>query len=283
MALEQLGFGPCDHIFQFMDQTDRARTWRGIGEGKRPDWPELFDGYQAAVDWPCAAYWQELADAFPKAKVILTVRDPEHWFDSTLSTMTRFPLRRHGWVERSVFAMFSRLHPASLAVPMMLDKILWDRVFDGRVFDGSNSDRQYAIDAYRRHNDQVKAYVPAERLLVLRVADGWEPLCAFLGVPVPAEPFPRVNDARAFNRRIAARVGSAVLRVAGGLSAVAAAAAAAITALAGGGIARAGLAAAAAAGLIAAWFAATNGIIYLSRRRREQRASRVGRQPQAAS
>lgn len=272
VALERLGLSPCDHMLEVMNQPDRVRMWRRIGEGERPDWAEVFQGYRASVDWPGAAYWQELVDAFPEAKVILTVRDPERWFESAFKTIFRFPMRRHSRLQRAVFAMAGKIHPPSAEVPLMIDKVLWDRVFDGRVFDGRDGDRDYAIERFHQHNEEVKAYVAPERLLVFDVAEGWKPLCEFLGLPVPEEPFPRINDAAEFNRGIDARVRRTMLPLAGGFAVVAAVAAGGIVAANGGGKATAGIAAGAAAVVALAGFGATNGLIYLTERRRERRA-----------
>jgi hypothetical protein len=80
----------------------------------------------------------------------------------------------------------------------MTDRLVWDGLFDGRF-----ADRDHAIDVFERHNDRVRATCPPDRLLVFDVAEGWEPLCAFLDVPVPSHPFPRLNDAKAMRRRLA--------------------------------------------------------------------------------
>src|SRR6266851_4313653 len=90
LALEELGFGPCYHMTEVMDRRDRAKAWRRVGDGAPGDWAELYRGFGSTVDWPGAAYWQELVGAFPNAKVLLTVRDPEKWFDSAFKTVFRF-------------------------------------------------------------------------------------------------------------------------------------------------------------------------------------------------
>jgi hypothetical protein len=213
-ALEHLGFAPCCHMMEVMADPEKVRQWRRIGEGGQPVWAEVFAGYRATVDWPGAAYWHDLVDAFPDAKVILTVRDPVKWYDSALRTIFQFPMRRHNALERGVYAMLTRVNPRAAEVPLMLDKILWERVFEDRPYGGSTADREHALELFRRHADEVTSYVNPGRLLVFDIADGWKPLCAFLGVPIPAEPFPRVNDADAFNQVIAARKRGAVVPVA---------------------------------------------------------------------
>ena len=211
-ALEELGYGPCYHMHEVMDRLDRLRAWQRIGDGAPADWDEMYRGYHSTVDWPGAAYWRELVDAYPDARVILTIRDPDKWFDSALKTIFSFPLRRHNRLQRWNYAFFSTVNPVALAIPQMLDRV-WNRVFDGLQFDRPG-DRQRAIDAFLRHNEEVKAYVDADRLLVYEVSQGWEPLCAFLGVPVPQRPFPRVNDTQEFIRDNNARVRKAVYPVA---------------------------------------------------------------------
>ena len=218
LALEELGYGPCYHMAEVMDRRDRIKAWRNIGDGGPADWGEIYRGFRSTVDWPGAAHWRELVDAFPEAKVVLSVRDPQRWYESALKTIFSFPLRRRNRLDRFRYNLFSVLNPPSMAVPQMLDRV-WNRIFDGRQFD-KPGDREFAIEAFQRHNEEVKAYVPANRLLVYQVSEGWEPLCAFLGVPVPETPFPRVNETEAFRRDIAARTRRSIFQVVGASTAL---------------------------------------------------------------
>jgi len=183
IALEQLGFGRCYH-FRNMLADWHVPRWRAILEGARPDWESLFQGYASTGDFPCAAFYRELAAHYPDARVILSSRDAADWYRSTRETL--LPLRR---------ALPTWLPPFGL-IAAVTDKLLWKGAFEGR-FD----DRAYMLERYARHLDEVRAAIPPQRLLVFDVREGWEPLCAFLGVPVPKTPFPRVNDA-AHMRRI---------------------------------------------------------------------------------
>ena len=79
----------------------------------------------------------------------------------------------------------------------MIETIIWQGVFDGKF-----EDRDYAISVFEQHIENVKAIIPADRLLVMHIKEGWEPLCHFLNVPVPDTPFPRVNDTAEFRKRI---------------------------------------------------------------------------------
>jgi hypothetical protein len=240
-ALERLGFDPCCHMTEVMESPELVRRWQRIGEGGPPDWDSVLGNFRATVDWPGAAYWRELVDAYPQAKVVLTVRDPDRWYASAHNTILRFPMRRRNLAERLLFAVVRRVNPSSAQVPLLLDQVLWNRVFDGRPFNGRTfpngvPDQDYAIASFEQHNEEVKAYVPADRLLVFNVAEGWGPLCQFLDVPVPAEEFPRLNETESFNRMISARVRSAILPVTAALTAatgVLVAAVFAVAALAG--------------------------------------------------
>lgn len=182
LALEQLGFGPCYHMMEVFMHPERVPLWVAAGAG-RADWDAIFDGYQSTVDHPGARYWREMMAHYPQAKVLHTVRDPEKWFASTQATI------------------FSPDSPAHNPPPAM--RPFFDTVNAG--YGGDLNDRAFMLDFFRRHTEAVVATVPKDRLLVFDVKDGWEPLCAFLGVPVPATPFPRENSTEQFKARAAAR------------------------------------------------------------------------------
>jgi Sulfotransferase domain len=199
VALERLGFGPCFHGRHVLDHRDRLPMWMAATSGEPVDLKALFAGYGSTMDWPGAAFWRELTAAFPDAKVILTVRDPESWYDS---------------VARTIYPMFgSRTDPraerARQVVPgldVMTDftrRLIWD----GPFFHGRFEDRDFAISVFEAHNAAVRREVPPERLLVCEADVGWEPLCDFLDVPVPdGEPYPRLNDPAGFWGRVEARM-----------------------------------------------------------------------------
>jgi Sulfotransferase domain len=197
-ALERLGFGPCFHGRHVLDHPDRLPLWRTAAEGGAVDWPAVFAGYQSTVDWPGAAYWRELADAFPTAKIILTVRDADGWYDSVHNTIFRMfgdgpPDERVDQARQIVpgLDVFTEFHR----------KMIWDGFFDGRF-----ADREYAIRVFEEHNAAVLRDAPADRLLTISAGAGWAPLCDFLGTPVPDEPYPHLNDPAQFWTRVAARV-----------------------------------------------------------------------------
>jgi hypothetical protein len=195
-ALEHLGYGPCYHMSEVIDRPYRVRQWLEIGEGAPPRWDDVFAGYQATMDWPAAAYWRELAAYYPRAKIILSVRDPERWYESVSATIFRsalaerrpLPLKR-----RLVRWLVARRSPDFALYPRMARATVMDRIFDGRI-----EDRAHVLDVFERHVREVRAAIPEDRLLVFDVEQGWAPLCEFLGCPVPDEPFARANERAAF-------------------------------------------------------------------------------------
>jgi hypothetical protein len=169
LALEQLGFGPSYHMLEMLAKPAHLDLWRQAAEG-RPDWDAIFAGYAATVDYPGCTCWRELADFYPAAKIVLSVRDPDLWFESTQATI--FSADTKATLASAKFAPVARL---------------MDRVHPDRY------DRAAMVAAFNRHTRAVIDGIAKERLLIYRIDQGWEPLCAFLGVPVPDAPFPRAN------------------------------------------------------------------------------------------
>ncbi len=184
LALEQLGFGPCYHMSEALDQPDHWALWEAAGAGGSVDWEAIFSGWGSTTDAPGCHFYQQLAAVYPDAKVVLSERDPEKWFASTQNTVTT----------PGVAAMH-----AARGTLGMCEAVGWGT--DPRL-----RDRTWMLERYHRHNAEVKAWVPPARLLVYKVSDGWEPLCRFLGRPVPDTPFPQVNSTDDFKAMIGRRV-----------------------------------------------------------------------------
>ena len=173
VALNILGFGPTHHMFELSDKPDLYKRWINLAHGAKADWNSLFEGYSSCIDWPSAFYWRELIDIYPDARVLLTWRSPESWwksFENTILQVMKEPKEKHP-----------------------LAHFIADHVFDGKP-----NDRDHAIVVYNRHIDEVIATVSKDRLLIHKLGDGWETLCAHLDVPVPEENYPNQNATNDF-------------------------------------------------------------------------------------
>ncbi len=197
-ALETLGFGSAYHMTEVFTHPEHVRFWEAARRGERVDWEGFFSRYGVAVDWPACAFYAELMEAFPEAAVILTVRDPERWYESTRKTIYGMHRISSGPVPlRSALALAGLFAPGVTGIARLADEIVWRDTFDGRF-----EDRRHAIETFGRHNEEVRRRVPPGRLLVYDVKEGWAPLCEFLGVEAPEEPFPHLNDTREMRRRL---------------------------------------------------------------------------------
>jgi hypothetical protein len=183
-AMHVLGFDPCYHdadLFGLDDGPNAGHldAWfRLATEGVQPDWRRLFANYRAVVNTPGSRFYRELVAAFPDAKVVLTVRDVEGWLRSVRVLYEFFvELGHKGATETE----------AGRRWQIVMTKLEWDQL-------GDVEDTDQLRRAFHEHNESVIADVPPDRLLVFDVRDGCDPLCQFLGVSVPAEPFPRAND-----------------------------------------------------------------------------------------
>ena len=209
-ALELLGHAPCYHMSTVIAEPYRVRQWLEIGEGRGPGWDELFSGFRAAVDWPAAAYWRELAEHYPDAKVILTVRDADRWYESVSETIFAralaerrpLPLRR-----RMIRRLVTHRAPDFALYPRMARATIFDRVFGGRI-----DDRAHVMKVYEDHTAEVQAAIAPDRLLVFDVREGWAPLCEFLGTPIPGQPFPASNERAAWQRKRPRRLLTLIVR-----------------------------------------------------------------------
>ena len=183
LALEQLGFGPCYHMSEALEHPDHWPLWETAGAGGPVDWPALFEGWGSTTDAPGCHFYTALMAYYPDAKVLLSVRDEERWFASTQNTILSDAV--------------AGFHGARGSLGMV-EAVGWGT--DPRL-----RDKAWMLERYRRHNQEVRDVVPADRLLVYDPADGWGPLCRFLGRPIPDAPFPLVNTTENFQAMIAAR------------------------------------------------------------------------------
>jgi len=185
LALEHLGLGPCYHMRELLARPAHDPLWHAATRGDHVDWDALFEGFVSAVDWPVAAFWRELSLHYPQARFVLSVRHPHEWHESVLGTIFK--------------ALSSTPDPGdreACAHRAMTRELILHRTFDGKLDDPAS-----AMAVYERHNQAVRAGICADRLLVVEIGSGWEPLCAFLDCPVPDAPYPRSNTREEFHDR----------------------------------------------------------------------------------
>jgi Sulfotransferase domain len=188
-ALEQLGYNQTHHMISVMHDEQQRQYWHDIAMGKQPDWDAVFDGFEASVDFPSCSYYQDLLAHYPDARVVLTVRDPDRWYRSASDTIYAIGKATPRWARKFI--------PSIRQNAQMVNGTVWNRVFQDRF-----EDEAYAKQVFRDYIEQVKSHVPADRLLVFEVSQGWGPLCAFLGKEIPDTPFPNVNDSEQFQQLI---------------------------------------------------------------------------------
>lgn len=187
-ALELIDHGPCFHMIDLIRDPSLLGPWADAAAGKPVDWQAALAGWGSTIDWPGCTFWEQHHETWPDAPVLLNVRDADAWYRSCEKTIYAVKQmveqgQLHGNTE----------NPPSPEVMAMINEIIWNRTFDGRF-----PDKAATIEIFHRHIAEVKAKVPADQLLVFDVKQGWEPLCTFLGVPIPDEPFPHLNDTASF-------------------------------------------------------------------------------------
>jgi len=180
-ALEMLGFAPCYHMSEVFAHSEHWQMWTDAAEGRAVDWDVLYAGYRSGVDAPGCFFYRQIAAHWPGAKAILTVREPEVWFASTQATVLSSET-------------FAKRAPRPAALVGMMKAIGWDHT------NPVMHDKAAQIARYLAHNEEVRRTIPPERLLDFDPAAGWQPLCAFLGVPAPAERFPHINKREGFRK-----------------------------------------------------------------------------------
>lgn len=183
IALERLGLGPCHHMEEVMEHPEQLDHWCAAAKGEAVDWDTVYAGYRSTVDWPGAHFWRDLAKAYPDARIIHTIRPVQSWWNSYSRTIAKI-LGATGT---------SGVDHEMKTIPQMAFAIVAEQTFAG-----SYDDKEATIKAFEKCTDDVVSSIDAERLLVFEVSDGWQPLCDFLDLPVPNEPFPRSNNQDAF-------------------------------------------------------------------------------------
>jgi hypothetical protein len=197
-ALEEIGFGPCYHMFEVMGNPGHIDEWARAARGESIDWHALFASFQSSTDWPACTFWDQHVAAFPEAKVLLSVRNPDAWYESVLTTIYNFRLGNPLFKDRSKLSteQVAFLNQARNQMEMV-EAVIWQGTFGGRF-----ENRDFAISVFNDYVADVKKRTPANKLLAFDVKEGWGPLCLFLGVAVPDRPFPHVNDRASMNEML---------------------------------------------------------------------------------
>ncbi len=177
LALEQLLDGPCYHMAEVFERPQDVSVWLQAAKGGAVDWKALLEGYAAGVDWPLCSFAVELAEVYPDALVLLSVRDFDAWWKSASSTIFAFQQDAEGEWKEMVEALFSNTFTLDLG------------------------NRQACREAFDRHHRRIRERIPASRILEWRPGDGWSPICDALGMAVPDQPFPHRNTTEEFLAR----------------------------------------------------------------------------------
>ncbi|KAF6772061.1 Nad dependent epimerase dehydratase [Paragonimus kellicotti] len=183
-ALEIIYGQPCYHMFELVAKhRNDSRKWVEVDR---------------LVSESTGCYYSQLMQVYPDAKVVLTIRDKQSWLESVRATiLLRRDIRRYDWAEKLIVGYQNGWHFLSMYRAML------ERVFGPGADVTSDA---MILAAHDRWIAQVTKDVPADRLLVFHVREGWEPLCNFLNVPVPNKPFPNVNERAELVKRIGFRL-----------------------------------------------------------------------------
>lgn len=196
VALEMVGFGPCYHMVNVLSDLDETEGWAQALEGKAA-WDEIFEGHESTVDWPGSFFYRELADYYPDAKVLLSLRDSESWVKSMRDTI--WGIFYGDMLMRDLSDARGRVDPQWASYIKMMEG-MWEK--SGLINAASDTTSEDMASAMERYHQEVQDTIPADRLLVWSVSEGWEPLCEFLEVPVPEADFPHLNDSKVFADRV---------------------------------------------------------------------------------
>jgi len=196
IALNELGY-PCYHMKEVMKNRKEGHLdfWLNVSQspiGTQHNWEEVFHNYTATVDFPSTCVWKELVETYPEAKVVLTLhpKGPEGWYRSTIETIYA---NEKMWE----FTFLGFFIPFLKKMKNMTSNLIWKRFLQGTM-----DNKADAIKRYEAHTAEVKSKVPADRLLIFSVDQGWKPLCDFLGEEVPKIDFPRVNDKAEMKKKV---------------------------------------------------------------------------------
>lgn len=168
----------------FMDPTLNMDDFYNACDNRdEADWDKMYENYNAAVDWPTTTYYKDLVVKYPEAKCILTVRSADSWYTSVKNTVHIVNQRKPS--DDPKFAQFKNMTHKVTEELGIMDPI-------------KITDEEAIKKCFIDHNEEVKRTIPADRLIVLELGEGWDRLCEFLGKEVPDMPYPRANSTQEF-------------------------------------------------------------------------------------
>ena len=178
VVLEKLGLGPCYNLYEVAKNPGHRELWNSALDGKSVDWDYMFRSYKSTIEWPSVTFFDEIFQQFPHAKVILTLRDPESWYESAQNTIFE------------ALEMSDHNPDPGKRESQRLTR----RLILGHTFGERYREKEHVLEVYRKHIQHVMEFVPGEQLLQFEVKEGWKPLCDFLQMSIPVDPFPKVNE-----------------------------------------------------------------------------------------
>ncbi len=196
LALEQLGFGKCYHMIELIEHPADLVYFQKAERGEAVDWDELFDGYHSACDFPIILYMEQLMKKYPEAKYIHTTRNAESWSKSFSDTILKVSNPSLLQILKTMIRL-----PFSPAVRKRLPVFKFNGTMLKKIMGDKAKTKEGMIAHFNEYNEKMLNLVPKDRLLIYDVKSGWEPLCRFLNVPVPATPFPVTNTTQEFVER----------------------------------------------------------------------------------
>lgn len=198
VALEILGFGKCAHMQELFADPVKTAQWVEFFETGRVDYADLFAGYQSSTDFPGCLRYRELGKLYPELKFILTTRDPEVWYESLLRTI--YEVVPQSPEAKEEMRLKGEASPKFRSIGGALE-LVNVYLLQGH-YGGEFHDKEKTIARYLAFQNEVRTSVPAQNLLEFEISEGWEPLCRFLNVPVPEQPFPFKNKRRDFQEQV---------------------------------------------------------------------------------
>ncbi|MEZ4796833.1 MAG: sulfotransferase [Flavobacteriaceae bacterium] len=207
-ALETLGYKDTYHFKDLIANPKKLKYWKDLEEKGDTNFEALFDGFQATVDFPGYPYYKILLKKYPDAKVILTKRDVDKWYESTLKTVWKAGPQT---VLAKIVLLTKMLFNTSLRHTFKCIKFMRSTYLK-KQFSNNFASETHAKEVFFKHIEEVKNHVPENQLLIYDVSEGWQPLCNFLDKPIPKEDFPHLNKKENFHEMVKGMIKDAAKR-----------------------------------------------------------------------